>query len=202
MRTVHETDALKTSDPTPKPVHGVSSGKSKLKIIIKRAQSQGLDDSLDEAMSAEDHADLYTVLSKDIFTAEELASTTEDLYRKCYWESKWAEEIGESLRKECQDWEEVYHKEWLEKEALVAQVIDSEIDWHTRRQAVLSGVADVQVKAMPVGPRSDADTSASHGAVDDDRLQGSLENGSLRPSKEASVAQELQGSSSPAVGSV
>lgn len=199
MRTVHETDALKpAADPTPKSMHSVGTGKSKLKIIIKRAQSQGLDnDSLDEAMNGEEHADLYTVLSKDLFTDEELASSTQDLYRKCYWEAKWAEEIGESLRKECQDWEEVYHKEWLEKEALVAQVIESEIDWHTRRQAVLSGVADVQVTA-PVDVRSDADAGGSQKGVDDDRSHGSVENGLLRPGKEVTVAQRL---SSPAAAS-
>jgi hypothetical protein len=196
MRTVHETDALKpAADPTPKSTHGISAGKSKLKIIIKRAQSQGLDDSLDEAMNGEDHADLYTVLSKDLFTDEELASSTQDLYRKCYWEAKWAEEIGESLRKECQDWEEVYHKEWLEKEALVAQVIESEIDWHTRRQAVLAGVADVQVTA-PVDVRSDV--GGSQQGADDDRSHGSVENGLLRPGKEVTVSQRL---SSPAAAS-
>lgn len=199
MRTVHETDALKPSDPSPKSTHGASSGKSKLKIIIKRAQSQGLDDSLDEAMNGEDHADLYTVLSKDLFSEEELAKTTEELYRKCYWESKWAEEIGESLKKECQSWEDVYHKEWLEKEALVAQVIDSEIDWHTRRQAVLAGVADVQITAPPTDLRSDADAASGHQAADDERSQGSFENGLLRPNKEALTAEGSSRPASPAV---
>lgn len=160
MRTVHETDALKSQEAAgPKSLHGSGSaagaaggapsttGKSKLKIIIKRAQSQGLEDSLDEAMNGEEHADLYTPLPRTLFTDEELAGTTEELYRKCYWEARWAEEIGESLRRECREWEEAYKKEWLEKEALVAQVIEGEIDWHTRRQAVLSGEADLQIKA-------------------------------------------------------
>lgn len=192
MRTVHETEALRPSDPIPKSMHGASGGKGKLKIIIKTPQSQSLDDALDEPVNGEDpHAEFYTVLSKDLFTTEELTYPTDKLYRKCYWEAKWAEEIGESLKKECQEWEEVYHKEWLEKEALVAQVIESEIDWHTRRQAILSGVADVQIsgpvenqdeEGTPVAPAADDEKDEK----DAEKLH-TIENG-LRPSKEVSVA--------------
>jgi hypothetical protein len=193
MRTVHETEALRPSDPIPKSMHGNSS-KAKLKIIIKTPQSQSLDDALDEPVNGEDpHAEFYTVLSKDLFSAEELAYPTDKLYRKCYWEAKWAEEIGESLKKECQEWEEVYHKEWLEKEALVAQVIESEIDWHTRRQAILSGVADVQISG-PVENQDDEDAPTAPAADDekdadekDAEKPHTIENG-LRPNKEVSVA--------------
>lgn len=185
MRTVHETEALRPSDPVPKSMHGGPSGKGKLKIIIKTPQSQGLDDALDEPVNGEDpHADLYTVFSKGLFTADELAYPTDKLYRKCFWEAKWADEIGESLKKECQEWEDIYHREWLEKEALVAQVIESEADWHSRRQAVLAGVADVPVP----GPKEEEDVAAP--AVDeqgDDTKVESIENG-LPTEQEVAVA--------------
>lgn len=147
MRTVHETEALRPSDPVPKSMHGAPGAKtSKLKIIIKTPQSHGTggDDGGDDSINGE-NADLYTPLSKDIFSREELSFPADKLYRKCYWEAKWAEDIGEQLTKECKEWEEAYHKEWLEKEALMSQVVKSEVDWHGRRQAILSGAADVQI---------------------------------------------------------
>ncbi|CAH0016133.1 unnamed protein product [Clonostachys rhizophaga] len=144
MRTVHETEALRPSDPIPKSMHGPGGKTNKLKIIIKTPQSHGPGgDDGDDANG--ENADLYTALSKDLFSEEELSFSADKLYRKCYWEGKWAEEIGEQLMKECKEWEEVYHKEWLEKEALVSQVVKSEVDWHDRRQAIISGAADVQV---------------------------------------------------------
>lgn len=174
MRTVHETEALRPSDPIPKSMHGGATGKSKLKIIIKTPQSQlGLDDSLEEPIEGDDpYAELYTSLSKDLFTSEELSMPTDKLYRKCHFENKWASEESETLKKECNEWEEIYHKEWVEKEALLTQVIQSEVAWNYRRQAILSGAADVQVSG-PV-EKVDEDATDAEGDIH------TIENG-LRP---------------------
>lgn len=151
MRTVHETEALRPSDPVPKSMQqtGPAAKSGKLKIIIKTPQSHGgagHDDGVEGAATGEDlNSDFFTALTSDLFSAEELAFSVDKLYRKCYWESKWAEEVGEALKKECKEWEELYYKEWLEKEVLLSQVIKSEVDWHERRQAILSGTADVQL---------------------------------------------------------
>lgn len=145
MRTVHETEALRPSDPVPKSMQGPP-GKSKLKIILKTPTSPAiLDDGMDEAGNGEVHAEYFTALPDELFAADELAFPVDKLYRKCYWETRWAEDIGESLKKECKDWEALYFKEWLEKEVLLSQVIQSEVDWHERRSAILTGAADVQV---------------------------------------------------------
>ncbi|KOS16854.1 INO80 complex subunit 1 [Escovopsis weberi] len=145
MRTVHETEALRPSDPVPKSMQSGPTGRTgKLKIIIKTPQSHSAqDDGMDDGKDEDGNADYFTVLSGELFTAAELAYPVDKLYRKCHWEAKWADEVGEALKKECKQWEEVYYKEWLEKEVLLSQVIDSEVDWHGRRRAVLSGVADV-----------------------------------------------------------
>ena len=148
MRTVHETEALRPSDPVPKSMQ--PAGKSKVKIIIKTPQSQAHgDEDLDDSATPEEHADYFTHLSPDVFDEEELSyvkgGSVDKLYRKCFCELKWAEDIGKTLTKECKEWEEAYHKEWLEKEVLLSQVIQSEVDWHERRQAILSGTADVQI---------------------------------------------------------
>ncbi|CAH0049651.1 unnamed protein product [Clonostachys solani] len=173
MRTVHETEALRPSDPIPKSMHGPGGKTNKLKIIIKTPQSHGPGgDDGDDANG--ENADLYTALSKDLFSEEELSFSADKLYRKCYWEGKWAEEIGEQLTKECKEWEEVYHKEWLEKEALVSQVVKSEVDWHDRRQAIISGAADVQVpgaidQLMDDASKKDSD-KADTDKADTDRM--------------------------------
>ncbi|KJZ76661.1 hypothetical protein HIM_03997 [Hirsutella minnesotensis 3608] len=153
MRTVHETEALRPSDPIPKYMQpGSSTAKSsKLRIIIKTPQShgEGQDDGADGSVNGEEvNADFFTPLNEALFSTEELAYPVDKLYRKCYWELKWADEVGEALEKECKQWEDVYYKEWLEKEVLLSQVIQSEVDWHDRRQAILSGTADVKVSGV------------------------------------------------------
>ncbi|EGX91995.1 C2H2 finger domain protein (Gli3), putative [Cordyceps militaris CM01] len=147
MRTVHETEALRPSDPVPKSMQAGPPGKgSKLKIIIKTPQSHGGEGEGDEATPEEvGHAEYFTPLTSELFTADELAFSVDKLYRKCFWEAKWAGEVGATLTRECREWEAVYYREWLEKETLLAQVIQSEVDWHERRQAVLAGAADLQI---------------------------------------------------------
>jgi hypothetical protein len=148
MRTVHETEALRPSDPVPKSMQAGPQGKGgKIKIIMKtNQQSQGPHDDMDDTANGdESNAEYFTPLTPDLFTPDELELPVDKLYRKCHWESKWAEEIGESLTKECKEWEEIYYKEWLEKEVLLSQVIKSEVNWHERRQAILTGVVDVHV---------------------------------------------------------
>src|SRR5688572_25184298 len=119
MRTVHETEALRPSDPVPKSQQ--PTGKSgKLKIIIKTPNSHnGGEDGADGSMNGEEaNAEYFTALTSELFSPKELALPVDQLYRKCYWESKWSGEIGETLKKECKKWEEQYRQEWLEKEVL------------------------------------------------------------------------------------
>lgn len=153
MRTVHETEALRPSDPIPKNQHGAQHPpKSKLKIIIKTPQSHALDNDpnsdADLTNGTEPDSSTWTELPEADFSKEEQELSKQQidkLYRKLFWESKWEKEISEELDKECKEWEEAYHKEWLEKEVLLSQVIESEVDWHERRKAVLSGAMDVQI---------------------------------------------------------
>lgn len=158
MRTVHETEALRPSDPVPKSMQAGPAGRGKLKIIIKTPNSHtnGQDDG-DGANGEDANADYFTALPTELFSADELALPVEKLTHKCHWESKWAEEIGESLKKECKAWEDIYYKEWLEKETILAQVIASEVDWDERRQAILSGSADVKISAA-ADEEKEADT--------------------------------------------
>lgn len=188
MRTVHETEALRPSDPVPKSMHPAGpSGKGKLKIIIKTGQSQNLgQDDIDESSASEEHAEYFTPLTKELFDEGELAFSVDKLYRKCHWESKWAEETGEALRKECKEWEELYYNEWLEKEALLSQVIESEVDWHDRRLAILSGAADVQLPSLLEDPIAKKSLDAN-GVPDEGSLAVSVEKDGASPMDVASI---------------
>jgi len=152
MRTVHETEALRPSDPVPKSMQtagGTFRGSSKLKIIIKTPLSHaaGQDDSVDDGSNG-DEADFFTSLTEEQgFTKEELGMPLERLHGLCRMQAKWADAEGDGLKQECKAWEDLYKKEWLEKQVLLDQVIKSEADWYERRNAVLSGAADVQVAA-------------------------------------------------------
>ncbi len=175
MRTVHETEALRPSDPVPKSMQaaglkgaqgaGVMGKAKNLKIIIKTPQSHaaGHDDTVEDGSAADDSSgELCTPLTKEQgFTSEELAMPLPRLMQLCKLQVKWAEEEGEKLHEDCKRWEELYKQEWLEKEVLLDQVVQSEQAWHRRRQAVLSGEADLVVKgdgrhAVP-DPNEDAE---------------------------------------------
>ncbi|KAK3309965.1 uncharacterized protein B0T15DRAFT_19787 [Chaetomium strumarium] len=151
MRTVHETEALRPSDPVPKSMQGAGAGgKSKnLKIIIKTPQSHaaGHDDATDDGSAGDESSgDMFTPLTEDQgFTPRELSMALERLMRLCRLQVKWAEQEGERLRNECKRWEELYRQEWLEKEVLLDQVVQSEQAWLRRRQAVLAAEADAVV---------------------------------------------------------
>jgi hypothetical protein len=164
MRTVHETEALRPSDPVPKSMQsGGPAGKSsKLKIILKTASHTTHDDSVDDSSVGDDGAsDLFTPLTAEQgFSKMELNLPLEKLHALCRCQVKWAESDGDVLRKECKKWENLYKQEWLEKEVLLDQVVQSEIGWHNRRRAVLSGAVDVPVPEVVANGAGDGEEHA------------------------------------------
>lgn len=153
MRTVHETEALRPSDPIPKSMQPLHKS-SKIKINLKTPQTmaahlQGTTASRNGTPIAEDSAVLSSSSSfpADLgFTAEEEAMGLEALWSLLRRQIHWAEEDSEALKREVEVMEEIRKKEWKEKEVLLEQVIKNEIDWHERRQEVLGkqGLARIQ----------------------------------------------------------
>ncbi|KAK6958271.1 hypothetical protein Daesc_001068 [Daldinia eschscholtzii] len=141
MRTVHETEALRPSDPVPKSMQTQSGPKSgKLKIIIKTPQSHaaGQDDAIDDGDTGSDMTDFLTPLTEQQgFSSKELTMDMKSLYRVCVANLKWVTKDSEALKRQCKEMEEIYKQEWLEKEALLDQVIQIEEDWWQRRELVL-----------------------------------------------------------------
>ncbi|KAK4170314.1 putative zinc finger protein [Cladorrhinum sp. PSN259] len=152
MRTVHQTEDLRPSDPVSKAHQSAGSGPGKTskmtRIILKTPQSYaaGQDDAGDDSSAKDDSEDMFTPITEDAgFTTEEIAMPVDKLARICKLQLKWSEKEGEELRAACQKWEEIYRKEWLEKEALMDQMVQVEQAWHERRKAIVSGAANVRV---------------------------------------------------------
>ncbi|KAI0204746.1 hypothetical protein F4808DRAFT_412041 [Astrocystis sublimbata] len=150
MRTVHETEALRPSDPVPKSQqhHGAEKKGNKLKIILKTPQSHaaGHDDAVDDGDASDEiTADFFTPLTEQQgFTSRELAMDMDSLWRLCVANLKWATNEGEELREEYKELEDIYRQEWLEKESLLNQATQIEKDWWQRRKAVLAAEAEAR----------------------------------------------------------
>ncbi|KAI0004664.1 hypothetical protein F4779DRAFT_70361 [Xylariaceae sp. FL0662B] len=169
MRTVHETEALRPSDPIPKSMQSHTGSKgNKLKIIIKTPQSHaaGQDDAVDGGDGSEDiAADFFTPLTEQQgFTSNELAMDTTSLWKLCVANIKWATKEGEKLRQRCKQAEETYRQEWLEKEVLLDQVAQIEEDWWQRRELVLKAEAKARMAS-----NGDAAGDAAGDAVEHER---------------------------------
>ncbi|KAI0022449.1 zinc finger protein [Xylariomycetidae sp. FL0641] len=170
MRTVHETEALRPSDPVPKSAqnHGDGRKGNKLKIILKTPQSHstGHDDTADDGDGNDElSADFFTPLTEQHgFTSRELALDVEPLWKLSAANLRWAMKEGESLRRECKALEAIYRQEWLEKEVLVDQVSQFEEDWWQRRKAVLAAEASMAQNGES-GPEPADDVSAANHVV-------------------------------------
>lgn len=164
MRTVHETEALRPSDPVPKSMQTQSGPKSgKLKIIIKTPQSHaaGQDDAVDDGDTASDMADFFTQLTEHQgFSPQELNMSIKSLYRLCVGELKWTKKDRDSLKRRCKEMEEAYRQEWLEKETLLDQVIQIEDGWWQRRELVLEAEAKAQLSKKDEAQASTEDNQA------------------------------------------
>jgi len=152
MRTVHETEALRPSDPIPKSHLGGNGKPKQLKIIIKTPQSHstvgGRDDgdpADDDGAGSDSDKERYTVLNPKDFTEKELLYPLKELYARCRIQVKLAERESDRLLEEIQELEKQYKEEWLAKESLFAQATTVEMDYHERRKAITSGAVNIQV---------------------------------------------------------
>ena len=180
---MHETEALRPSDPIPKsmqtPLNAVAgaagcsnsgtntkqslaSGATRLKIIIKPPHAQTTrngdavetnrtddDDGNNDNDDNDDHSAVsFRLAPEHGFTDEELAMPLPRLFRLCRRQLLHAETEGADLERQCGYWEAAYAQLWCEKEALLAQVIHSEVSWHQRKQAILDGTIDVRLRTV------------------------------------------------------
>lgn len=143
MRTVHETEALRPSDPVPKSMQPANKT-AKLKLILKAPQSAASQTaSLDTATNGKSD-DASSRFPPELgLTSEEEKMDIAELWRLLRRQVHWAEEDSEALKREIEVMEEIRKKEWKEKEVLLDQVVKNELDWHERRQEALAGMPKV-----------------------------------------------------------
>lgn len=135
-RTVHETEALRPSDPIPKSMQANRTPRVKPK-----------------EKTIQPHPDMYVELGykKDErwassypvelgFTEEDEARGAKELYRLLRRQILWAEEDSDQLKRQCEALEELRKREWLEKELILDQAVQGEKDYHERRRIVKEGL--------------------------------------------------------------
>jgi hypothetical protein len=141
MRTVHETEALRPSDPIPKSMQPAKTSR-RLKLILKSSQIQA-EENHPGTPNGTTNGTVATEWTSEYppelgFTPEEEARGLEGLWRYLRRELVWAEQESEGLKRQCEEMEQLRKKEWKEKEVLLDQVINSEVSYHERRKEVLA----------------------------------------------------------------
>jgi len=163
MRTVHETEALRPSDPVPKNYSSIPPKPQRLKLIVNckpRDQPEGNDDT-----EVDDQATVYNS-DQDIddhpaapfeyppelqFTEKELAMPTNQLYRLLRRQHHWAEEESAELLDEVQALEAKKRQEWTQKELVLANVMEAELaNAHDKGGNVQHHLLDLPQPILPI----------------------------------------------------
>lgn len=143
MRTVHETEALRPSDPVPKNYSSIPPKPQRLKLTVKaQPRDHEPNDIIAEDTELDDDATIYgTDLETETlpttapfeypadvqFTEEELALSPDQLCRLLRRQIHWAEEDGSELKDEVHSLEAKKKEEWLAKELVLANVMEAEL---------------------------------------------------------------------------
>ncbi|KAF2690990.1 hypothetical protein K458DRAFT_287341 [Lentithecium fluviatile CBS 122367] len=164
MRTVHETEALRPSDPVPKHHSSNPSNKfQRIKLVLsesKRAEkgstpaspsSHPPNSATVPPLSADaEYAHNNVVYMQDLaspnaptmvqfppditFTPHELSLPARDLFHLLRRQLQWATQEGEQLRTEAEALEKKRKEEWAAKELLIENVMEAEIATNRRRR--------------------------------------------------------------------
>lgn len=149
MRTVHETEALRPSDPVPKSIT-TSKQTNRLKLINLAPKGSEPAESMSPSQSTAASPIYHTVdghiqlTEEQGFTSEELALSPRDLLKLCKMQLRWAEEENQMVMAELDVLKELKDKEWLEKEILLDQVIKNEMAWAERRMIAIATTPSVE----------------------------------------------------------
>lgn len=145
MRTVHETEALRPSDPIPKSMQPAAKTSRRLKLIHKSSPHSSEETSgvtVNGNSNGDASGDWASSYPVDLgFTADEEIRGPEQLYHHLRRELIWGEEELEILKRQADELEIIRRKEWMEKEVLMDQVVKNEMSYFERRAAVLEGQA-------------------------------------------------------------
>lgn len=146
MRTVHETEALRPSDPIPRNHSTAPSKPQRLKLIVnsKPPPDSNSRDRGSRNTSIDDDATICTTTSLDPdpipsssipfeyppdvqFTPEELSMRPDQLFALLRRRVHWAEDDGAELREDLEALEAKRKEEWQAKELVLANVMEAEL---------------------------------------------------------------------------
>lgn len=171
MRTVHETEALRPSDPVPKhhnpPLSALATPAGKLQRIKLKLSGPPKDEAdqygggdtttttvNEDGTEAEDPDALVPEYGPELgFDEHELSLRPYDLYRLLRRQIHWAEQESARLRREWETIEPQRKRAWQEKEAIFDDLIEAEV----RLLKIISGTED------PVPPAGAADAANGSG---------------------------------------
>ncbi len=140
MRTVHETEALRPSDPIPRNHSAAQVKPQRLKLIVNSRppnDEQGNGDG-----DVDDDATIYSTTDIDPeappplpfeypldvhFTEEELSMPPDHLFKLLRRQVHWAEEDGSELRLEIEALQGKRKDEWQAKELVLANLMEAEL---------------------------------------------------------------------------
>ena len=138
MRTVHETEALRPSDPVPKNYSSIPPKPQRLKLIVNskpREEGNG-DTEIDEDATVDSNTDAenedppaapFEYPADVQFTEEELDMPPDRLFKLLRRQIHWSEEDGSDLQDEIRSLEAKRKDEWISKELILANVMEAEI---------------------------------------------------------------------------
>ncbi|KAA6411110.1 MAG: hypothetical protein FRX48_05422 [Lasallia pustulata] len=141
MRTVHETEALRPSDPVPRNHSAAQAKPQRLKLIMNRKPPAG-ERSNGDTGDVDDDATIYTNTDADgeaqschpfeyppdvQFSEEEIAMPPSELFRLLRRQVYWSEEEHQELRDEVEALEARRKEEWQAKELVLANVMEAEL---------------------------------------------------------------------------
>jgi len=135
MRTVHETEALRPSDPVPRNHSSAATKPQRLKLVMSSKPRDNDMESMDlgaNGINSPTEGPAGFSAAADFpadcaFTAQEIDMPPDQLYRLLRRQMHWVEQEGKELEKECDALEEERKKEWQAKELVLANVIEGEL---------------------------------------------------------------------------
>ncbi|KAL9124963.1 MAG: hypothetical protein Q9217_005771 [Psora testacea] len=136
MRTVHETEALRPSDPVPRNYSSTHFKPQRLKLIVTSKPPTAPDAEVEESATmspgsvVEDDLPLPPPFEypPDIqFTDEELSMRPDQLFRLLRRQVHWSEEEGKRLAAEVKGLEKKRKEEWMAKELVLANLMEAEL---------------------------------------------------------------------------
>lgn len=135
MRTVHETEALRPSDPVPRNYSSAHFRPQRLKLTVKPPAAEDGEAEVDEDatiysksdVDVEDNTQPFEYPPDVQFTEEELAMPPDKLFKLLRRQVHWAQEDEKLLQEEVHGLEAQRKKEWMEKELILSNLMEAEL---------------------------------------------------------------------------